>query len=415
MDFSFNEEQIAWQQVARDFARDEIRPISMQRDQVEGGFGPWSWDIIEKGSKLGFRTLAVPKEWGGPGTDFVTQTLVMIELAKGDSAICKAFSQNWKWSHLIASACSDDQKERFLKPFLDDHRYLIGRGITEPNAGCDNRFPPKDEPKAGYRLNAEREGDHWVLNGDKCFIANGSVGSLFFIDARTDASVDITRGGTLFLVPKDTPGFRVGKIFNKRGWRFYQNAELIFENATVPHENVVGSVGTGSVKAGGGDTTGGDLFGDLELAANAVGVCDDAIEMAMEFSTTNKRGGKYLFEHQLVQLNISEMHMLTEALRSFVMRVAWEHDQGQRSAIGVFMVNYSTDVIQRVTKLNMEIHASNGNNMNARVDKLVRDAMVWSHLAGDTVLRLKAVSKLKIAQEFSGATEAEFSASEAAE
>jgi len=415
MDFSFNEEQIAWQQVARDFARDEIRPISMQQDQVEGGFGPWNWDIIEKGSKLGFRTLAVPKEWGGPGTDFVTQTLVMIELAKGDSAICKAFSQNWKWSHLIASACSDDQKERFLKPFLNDHRYLIGRGITEPNAGCDNRFPPKDDPKAGYRLNAEREGDHWVLNGDKCFIANGSVGSLFFVDARTDTSVDITRGGTLFLVPKDTPGFRVGKIFNKRGWRFYQNAELIFENAKVPHVNVVGSVGTGSVKAGGGDTTGGDLFGDLELAANAVGVCDDAIEMAMGYASSNKRGGKYLFEHQLVQLNISEMHMLTEALRSFVMRVAWEHDQGQRSAIGVFMVNYSTDVIQRVTKLNMEIHAANGNNMDARADKLVRDAMVWSHLAGDTVLRLKAVSKLKFPQKKSMRSEPELGTSEAAE
>ena len=135
----------------------------------------------------------------------------------------------------------------------------------------------------------------------------------------------------------------------------------------------------------------------------------------MEFSATNKRGGKYLFEHQLVQLNISEMHMLTEALRSFVMRVAWEHDQGQRSAIGVFMVNYSTDVIQRVTKLNMEIHASNGNKMNARADKLVRDAMVWSHLAGDTVLRLKAVSKLKIPKELSRVTEAEFAASEAAE
>ena len=394
MDFSLNEEQRSWQQKAREFSSSEVRPISIQRDQIEGGFAPWNWDIIEKGSKLGFRTLAVPREWGGPGTDFVTQTLVMMELAKGDSAICKAFSQNWKWSHLIASACNEDQKERFLIPFLGDDRYLIGRGITEPNAGCDNRLPPKDDPKAGYRLRAERDGNDWILNGEKCFIANGSVGSLFFIDARTDPNVDIRQGGTLFLVPKDTPGFRVGKIFNKRGWRFYQNAELIFENARVPHMNVVGSVGTGSVKAGGGDTTGGDLFGDLELSANAVGVCDDAIEMAMEFSHTHRRAGKYLIEHQLIQLSINKMHMLTEALRSFVMRVAWEHDQGKRSANGVLMVNYSTDVIQSVTKLNMEIHGADGSMMNARVDKLVRDAMVWSHLAGDTVLRIKAVTKL---------------------
>ncbi len=397
MDFSLNDEQRAWQQKAREFSENEIRPLSVKRDQIEGPFDPWDWDIIEKGSKLGFRTLAVPKEWGGPGTDFVTQALVMAELAKGDSAISKAFSQNWKWSHLIAHACSDDQKERFLKPFLADHRYVIGRGITEPNAGSDNRLPPEEDPKAGFRLRAERDGDEWILNGEKCFIANGSVGSLFFVSARTDPTVSISEGGTMFIVPKDTPGFRIGKIFNKRGWRFYQNAELIFEDARVPHANVVGEVGIGSAKAGGGDTTGGDLFGDLELSSNAIGVCEDACEMAMQFATTQKRAGKPVIDHQVVQMRLGEMHMLTEALRSFVMRIAWEHDQGQRSASGVLLVNYCSDVIQRVTKLNMEVHGAEGRMMNARVDKLTRDASVWTHLAADTALRMKAVQKLKSA------------------
>jgi acyl-CoA dehydrogenase len=394
MDFSLNEEQRGWQMEARKFAQDEIRPVSLPRDQIEGGFEPWDWGIIEKGSRLGFRTLAVPKEWGGPGADFVSQALVMAELAKGDSAISKAFSQNWKWSHLIASACTQDQKERFLKPFLADHRYVMGRGITEPNAGSDNRMPPEDDPKAGYRVRAVRNGDEWILNGEKCFIANGSVGSLFFVDARSNPEVSIKQGGTLFMVPKGTPGFRIGKIFNKRGWRFYQNAELIFENARVPHANVVGDVGTGSVKSGRGDTTGGDLFGDLELAANALGVCDDAVEMAMSFSQTYKRAGKYLMEHQLIQLKLNEMHMLTEALRSYVMRVAWLHDRKEHSANAGLVMNYSTDVIQRVTRLNMEIHGAEGCMMNARADKLVRDAMVWTHLAGDTVQRVKVLKRL---------------------
>ena len=394
MDFSLNEEQRGWQMEARKFAQDEIRPMSLARDQIEGGFEPWDWGIIENGSKLGFRTLAVPKEWGGPGADFVSQALVMAELAKGDSAISKAFSQNWKWSHLIASACTQDQKERFLKPFLADHRYVMGRGITEPNAGSDNRMPPEDDPKAGYRVRAVRQGDEWILNGEKCFIANGSVGSLFFVDARTNPEVSIKEGGTLFMVPKGTPGFRIGKIFNKRGWRFYQNAELIFENARVPHANVVGQVGTGSVKAGRGDTTGGDLFGDLELAANALGVCDDAVEMAMHFSRTHKRAGKYLMEHQLIQLKLNEIHMLTEALRSYVMRVAWLHDRKEHSANAGLVMNYSTDVIQRVTRLNMEIHGAEGCMMNARAEKLVRDAMVWTHLAGDTVQRVKVLKRL---------------------
>jgi acyl-CoA dehydrogenase len=394
MDFSLNEEQRHWQAEARKFAQEEIRPISLERDQTEGGFEPWDWDVVVKGSKLGFRTLAVPKEWGGPGADFVSQALVMAELAKADSAISKAFSQNWKWSHLIANACSDDQKERFLKPFLADHKYVMGRGITEPNSGSDNRMPPEDDPKAGFRLRAERRGDEWILNGEKCFIANGSVGSLFFVDARTNPDVHIKQGGTLFMVPKGTPGFRIGKVFNKRGWRFYQNAELIFENARVPHANVVGGEG-GSSKAGRGDNTGGDLFGDLELAANAVGVCDDAIEMAMTYAKTHKRAGRYLWEHQLVQLKVNEMLALTEALRSYVMRVAWMHDQGTHSANAGLVMNWSTDVIQRVTRLNMEIHGAEGRMMNARVDKLARDAMVWTHLAGDTVQRVKVLKRLK--------------------
>ena len=102
MNFSLTDEQRAWQMKAREFAQDEIRPLSIKRDQIEGGRETWDWDIIRKGSKLGFRTQAVPRDWGGEGTDFVTQGLVMAELARGDSAISKAFSQNWKLSHLIA-------------------------------------------------------------------------------------------------------------------------------------------------------------------------------------------------------------------------------------------------------------------------------------------------------------------------
>src|SRR6187431_424644 len=301
MDFTLSNEQRAWQMTARKFAEEEVRPISLERDEIDDPRTIFNWEIIKKGSKLGFRTMAVPKEWGGHGTDFVTQAIVMAELAKGDSAISKAFSQNWKWSHLIAASCSREQKERFLKPFLADHKYLMGRGITEPNAGSDNRLPPPDAPKAGYRLKAERDGDEWILNGEKCFIANGSVGSLFFVDARTNPEVNVRQGGTLFMVPRGTPGFRSGKVFNKRGWRFYQNAELIFENCRIPHTNIVGEVNGGS-KASAGDTTGGDIFGDLELAANAVGVCDDATGLAMNFARTHKRAGRPVMEHQIVQL-----------------------------------------------------------------------------------------------------------------
>jgi alkylation response protein AidB-like acyl-CoA dehydrogenase len=393
MDFALSNEQRAWQMTARKFAQEEIRPISLARDAIADPRETFDWEIIKKGSRLGFRTMAVPKEWGGRGTDFVTQALVMAELAKADSAISKTFSQCWKWSHLIAATCTDEQKRRFLAPFLEDDTFLLGKGISEPGAGSDNRLPPED-PKAGLKLRAERKGDEWILNGEKCFIANASVGKLFFIDARTDPHAPLRQGTTMFLVPRDTPGFRIGKVFNKSGWRFYQNGEMIFENARVPHANVVGPVNGSDMKTQhAGDRTGGDLFGDLELAANALGVCDDACGMALALAQSRKQGGRLLLDQQLVQLKLNRMHLLTEALRSFVMRVAWEHDHKVRSANAGLCMNFSTDVIQEVTELNFDLHAGAG-RMDARADKLVRDGVIWSHLAGDSVQRMKVARRL---------------------
>ena len=392
MDFSLSNEQRHWQETARKFADEEIRPISLKRDAVETARETWDWDIIKKGSKLGFRTLAVPKEWGGYGTDFVTQALVMTELAKADSAISKAFSQNWKWSHLISQACTEEQKQRFLPAFVADDTFVLGKGITEPGAGSDNRLPPEDDPKAGLKLKAERHGDEWILNGEKAFIANAPVGKLFFIDARTDATVPLKQGTTMFLVPSDTPGFRIGKVFNKSGWRFYQNAELIFEDARVPHANVLGEVNGGTrARQRGGVAE----FNDFELACNALGVCDDACETALNHARGRRRSGKLLIDHQTVQSKIAEMHMLTEALRSFVMRIAREID---RAACGpanvVLLMNFSGDVIQRVTALNMAIHVAAGGTMDAHADKLVRDGVIWTHLANDNSQRLKVMRRL---------------------
>ena len=388
MDFALNEEQRAWQLKAREFAHEAIRPISLQRDRIPDARQTWDWEIIRQGSRLGFRTAAVPREGGGHGTGFVPQALVMAELAKADSAISKAFSQCWKWSHLIAEFCTADQKERFLKPFLADDTYMLGSASTEPNSGSDHRLPPDDDIKAGFRLRAERQGGEWILNGEKCFIANGSIGKLFFVSARTNPNVKMREGTTLFMVPNDTPGFRIGKVFNKSGWRFYQNAELIFENARVPHANVVGEV-NGAFKTRGGG------FGDLELAANALGVCEAAVEMAMQRVKSRTADGTSVFERQVIQLKLSEMHMLTEALRSYVMRTAWEMDNALRgSANALLVMNYSTDVIQRVTRLNMDIHNAAGFTMDAGADKLVRDGIIWTHLAGDSVQRMKAARRL---------------------
>ncbi len=396
MDFSLSNEQRSWQMLARKFADEEIRPISLACDAIPTARETFDWEIIKKGSKLGLRTMAVPKKYGGLETDFVSQALVMTELAKADSAISKAFSQNWKWSHLISAACTEEQKERFLKPFVADDTFVLGKGITEPGAGSDNRLPPDDDSKPGLKLKAERHGDEWILNGEKAFIANAPIGKLFFIDARTDPTVPLKQGITMFLVPSDTPGFRIGKVFNKSGWRFYQNGEMIFENARVPHANIVGGVNGAVSKTGGegGDTTGGDLFGDLELCANALGICDDGCQSALRYAKTAQQGGQALFAQQHVQLKLNRMFMMTEALRSFVMRVAWEHDQKIHSYNAGLAMNYSTDVVQDVTELYMDIRGAEGRYMDHHTDKLVRDSFIWSHLAGDSVSRMKVTRRI---------------------
>ena len=391
MDFSLNEEQTAWQMKARKFAEEVLRPASLARDAIADPAETIDWEIVKQGSKLGFRTAVVAKEQGGHGIDYVTQALVMTELARGDSAMSKTFSQCWKWSHLIAAACTEEQKQRFLKPVLEDDTFVLGFGQTEANSGSDNRLPPPGD-KVGVRLRAERDGDHWVLNGEKQFIAHGNIAKLFFLYVRTDFSVPFTDGTTILLVPEDTPGFRRGKVYNKSGWRFYQNGEMIFDDARVPVANQIGET-NGALKKGDGDRSG-DMFGDLELAANALGICDAACEQAGQVIHTRHARGAPMADQQLVRLKFGRMNMLTEALRSLVLRVAWEHDQKVHSNNAGLAMNLSTDTVQEVTDLNLEIHDAAGRPMDRNADKLSRDAFIWSHLAGDSVQRLKIAGRV---------------------
>jgi alkylation response protein AidB-like acyl-CoA dehydrogenase len=180
MEYLITDTQRQWQMKARQFAEAEIRPLSLARDQIAEPAATFDWNIIRKGTALGIRTAAVPVEYGGHGIDFTTQALMIAEMAKADSAIAKTFSQSWKWSHLIDDFGNAGQKQRFFSAFVADDTFVLGGGITEPNAGSDNRLPPPDDPKSGLQLRAQLYGDTWVLNGSKCYIANANIGKLIF-------------------------------------------------------------------------------------------------------------------------------------------------------------------------------------------------------------------------------------------
>ncbi|MDP7502523.1 MAG: acyl-CoA dehydrogenase family protein [Nitrospinota bacterium] len=388
-----SDEHRALQQMARDFAEKEIRPISAERDLISDPKETFDWEIIKKGSALGLRTLAVPERFGGPGVDLMGQALVILELARGDGAICKTFSQNWKFTPIITEVANDEQRERFLPQFMENDDFLLASGNTEPDAGFDNRYPPPDYPKAGYKMSAVRGGDEWILNGMKQFIANGGVASLYVVFTRTNLDTSIKEGTTLFLVPKDTPGFTIGRRHNKIGWRFYQNAELIFEDCRVPDANILMGVNKGldfrwEFVSG---------FNDIELAGNLLGIAQAAYEHAIEHARNRFQGGKIIIEHQAVKLKLADMYMRLEAGRSYYFKVVEdcldggvEGDSASKQLMKVFV----TEVAQRVTRDAVEIFGGMGVMKDAPVEKLMRDASVLTHLAAGTVNTLMAAEKL---------------------
>ncbi|MFP6869118.1 MAG: acyl-CoA dehydrogenase family protein [Nitrospinota bacterium] len=389
-----NDEHRALQQMARDFAEKEIIPVAAERDRIQDPKETFSPELIKKGSALGLRTLAVPEEFGGPGVDLKGQVLVILELARGDGGVAKTFSQCWKWTPMLCRLATDEQRERFLPKFLEDDLYLLAMAGTEPDAGSDNRMPPPGYPKAGWKTSAVRDGDEWVINGMKHFIANGGVAKLYIVRTRTNPDVPITEGTTMFFVPSDTPGFSIGRRHDKIGWRFYQNAELIFQDCRVPASNLLGELNKGK-----GDSSERFVsFNDVELAANVIGISQAAFEHALNHARNRFQGGKPIIEHQAIALKLSDMYMRLEASKSYLFNVVDSNENGGaefESSSKQLLKVFATESAIQITRLAVEIFGGSGVMRDAPVEKLLRDANIFPHLAADSIMNLRAAAKLR--------------------
>jgi alkylation response protein AidB-like acyl-CoA dehydrogenase len=389
-----NDEHRALQQMARDFAEREIIPVAAERDRIQDPKETFSPELIKKGSALGLRTLAVPEEFGGPGVDLKGQVLVILELARGDGGVAKTFSQCWKWTPMLCRLATDEQRERFLPKFLEDDLYLLAMAGTEPDAGSDNRMPPPGYPKAGWKTSAVRDGDEWVINGMKHFIANGGVAKLYIVRTRTNPDVSINEGTTMFFVPSDTPGFSIGRRHDKIGWRFYQNAELIFQDCRVPASNLLGELNKGK-----GDSSERFVsFNDVELAANVIGISQAAFEHALNHARNRFQGGKPIIEHQAIALKLSDMYMRLEASKSYLFNVVDSSENGGaefESSSKQLLKVFATESAIQITRLAVEIFGGSGVMRDAPVEKLLRDAHIFPHLAADSIMNLRAAAKLR--------------------
>jgi alkylation response protein AidB-like acyl-CoA dehydrogenase len=387
LEFDLTEEQRALQSLARDFAQREIQPVALELDGMDVRES-FPWDIVKKGSALGLRTMALPPEWGGVGADLLTQSIMIDELAYADMSCCKIFSQCWKVSRHLYMAGTEDQKNRYIPSFVEDDTFVLGQAITEPDVGSDNSGYYDPPAGQGLALRAERQGDYFVLNGMKHMIANGPVAKLFVVTARTDPTVSQNNGVSRFIVPSDTPGFSIGRIHDKFGFRAYPNAELIFEDVKIPVEDLLGG------KEGpASEETYMRTVGSIESSSHTMGVARAAFDAAVKFANERVQGGKPIIQHQAVQNTLAELYVALQAGRTLLWRTAWtstykEPDAALAGACKVFCA----EATRKITQGAMELFGGVGVMRDLPVQKYVRDSLIMLHHAGGT----QSMVKLKI-------------------
>ncbi|MFC2007227.1 acyl-CoA dehydrogenase family protein [Chloroflexota bacterium] len=327
MDFKLTEEQIMMLQMVREFAQKEVKPLSVELDAKTDPKECISWELIEKASKLGLRTLSIPAQYGGGGVDYLTRTIVAEELGAGDQGFGSMFRVNMQNAPQLVLGCNEQQRDEFLPKFLEDDTFLVGVGRTEPNAGTDAHDATCALGQGtSIQTFAERRGDEYIINGSKHFISNGGIAKLFFIFARTNRELPITESLSMFLVPKDTPGFSIGRWHDKLGRRLLSNAELFFEDARIPARYLVGKEGDAWGKIGepGGKPQAGPTppWG-LVGSASLLGASRTCYEATLDYAKTRVQGGKPIIEHSNVAIRLAEIQVKIEAARGLIRKCAW--------------------------------------------------------------------------------------------
>lgn len=370
------------------FVEKIVTPVAAELDQLPNPEDCFSWEIVEKASEAGIRTLTLSEEYGGLGADSLTTAMVIEELAKGDLGVAVVFAQTLKLVQTLQKAATEEQKGRFLPRFRDDPHFLLAIGITEPETSS-NYIIPYNDPTAPYLTTAVRRDGGWSINGMKHFISNGNRASLYLVFAQTERGKSLVEGSTCFLVERGTPGFSIGHVHNKMGERLANNAELIFNNCFIPDENVLGEVGQGfNVLA--------TFFpaSNAYAAASVLGVAETAYARALEWTRTRVQGGRHLIEHDGIAVELAEMRMLLDAARAYIHTAAWAADHpedGWDPTMGALPKVFASRVAWNVVTRALELHGGYGYMRETGIEKLVRDAAAFLHSDGaNRSLLLKA-------------------------
>ena len=313
LNFDPTEDQRRWRDLARDFARSEIRPRaeSLDREQT------FPYDIVSEMARLGLMGLTLPEEYGGSGGDFVAYNMALEEISRADTSVGITMEAHISLGcSPLANYGTQEQKERFLAPCASGEK-LWAFGLTEEEAGTD---------AGGTRTTADLAGGEWTINGSKKWITNSGtdITAGVTIIARTGEREDARPELTAIVVPQDTPGYTRGPAYEKIGWRASDQRPLYFQDCRVPGENVLGERGGGfrqflqTLDAG-----------RVAVAALSVGLAQACFDEALSRARERRQFGRPIAEFQAIQFKLADMAMEIELARNMVLKAAWLKDVGR--------------------------------------------------------------------------------------
>ena len=375
MDFTLNEEHLAVRDAARDFAQNVLKPGVIERDEEQR----FPAEEIKALGELGFLGMMVDPKYGGGGMDTISYVLAMEEISKVDASTSVAMSVNnslYCWG--IEKFGTEEQKQKYLVPAAKGE--LLGAFcLSEPEAGSD---------ATSQRTTAIDKGDHYLLNGTKNWITNGSSASYYIVIAQTDADKG-HRGINALIVEKDMDGFIVGAKENKLGIRGSDTHTLMFQDVKVPKENRIGEDGFGfkfAMKVLSG--------GRIGIASQALGIASGAYELARDYSKEREAFGKPINQHQAIAFKLADMATEIEAARLLCLKAAWLKDQKQNFDQASAMAKvYASRVAMETTVEAVQVHGGYGFVKEYHVERLMRDAKITQIYEGTTEVQKIVISR----------------------
>ncbi len=380
MHFELTEEHLMIQKAARDFARTECLPGVIERDELQ----KFPREQVLKLAELGFMGMMVSPDYGGSGMDTVSYVLAMEEISKVDASTSVCMSVNNSlvcWG--LETFGNEEQKQKYLTPLAqgrkDGELYIGAFLLSEPEAGSD---------ATSQQTKAEDMGDHYLINGTKNWITNGSSASVYLVIAQTDISKG-SRGINAFIVEKNSPGVVVAAKENKLGIRGSDTHSILLTDVKVPKENRIGEDGFGfkfAMKTLAG--------GRIGIASQALGIASGAYELSLAYSKQRKAFGKEIMHHQAIQFKLADMATKIEAARLLCLKAAWEKDNGIDYTLSSSMAKvFASETAMWTATEAVQIHGGYGFVKEYHVERMMRDAKITQIYEGTSEVQRIVISR----------------------